>query len=79
MAIVLTGGVGWGYRYGSLHSSYCQYQMEVGGVLHVPLTLPQAKEPLLPSELWNLHVTCTSHNTAAISLEMELVLVVSSC
>ena len=50
-------------------------------MLHVPLTLPQAKQPLIPSELWNLHVTHTSHNTsiAAISVEMELLMVVSIC
>jgi hypothetical protein len=49
--------------------------MEVGGVLRGPLTLPQAKEPLLPSELWNFHVTYTSHNIATISVELELLLV----
>jgi hypothetical protein len=55
--------------------------MEAGGVLHVPLTLPQAKQHLLPSELWNLRVTHTSHNMSivAVSVEMELLMVVSNC
>jgi len=49
--------------------------MEVCGVFRDP----QAKEPLLPSEQWNFHVTHTSHNIATISVELELLLVVSSC
>jgi hypothetical protein len=53
--------------------------MEVGGVLRAPLALPQTKEPLLPSELWHLHVPHTSHNIDAVSVEVELLLVVSSC
>ena len=45
--------------------------MGVDGELHDPRTLPQAKESLLPSELCNLHVARTSHNIAAIYVEME--------